>query len=78
MLRPESDLKAMKAVSDYLLSHGLSLPEGVTYEYIIDGIYVCVEDYPVLVIGLPPVSNYPVDETEYTDKYLRVTCAIAV
>ena len=74
-MKPEEDPKAMKALNDYLFAQGLSLPDNATYEYIIDGIYVCVEDHPVLVIGLPPVSNYPVEKTEYTGKYIHMKAA---
>jgi len=77
-MNPNEDKRAMQAANEYLLKHGLSLPDNVTYEYIIDGIYICVNDTPVLVIGLPPVSDYPVRGTEYTNQYLHRKETIAV
>ena len=68
---PENDPNIIKAVDNYLKTHDLALPDDVVYEPIIDGVFICIEDNPVLVVGLPPVSNYPVRETEHTDKYLR-------
>ena len=78
MERPEDDQRAMKAISDYLSIRGLYLPNNIKYEYVIDGIYALVDDCPVLMIGLPPVSNYPVEETEHTRKYLRTKLPIAI
>ena len=68
---PADNPKLMKAVNDYLTSRGLVLPHNVRYGYMIDAAYVEVDDKTVLVIGLPPVSNFPVRETEYTNRYLR-------
>ena len=77
-MNPKNDKKVIEAVNNYLLANDLILPNDVVYEYIIDGIYVCVKKQPVLIIGLPPVSDYSIEETEYTNTYLRVTNAIAV
>jgi hypothetical protein len=69
--RPEENPCLMKAVDDYLNAKGLFLPANAKYEYIIDGVFISVNGLPVLTVGLPPVSNYPVDETEHTYKYLK-------
>jgi len=71
MWYPENDDDLQKAVSDYLFINGLALPENFVYEPVIDGVYVCVSNNVVLRVGLPPVSNYNIRETEHTDKYLR-------
>ena len=60
-----------EAVKNYLIEYDLGLEHQFEYDPIIDGVYVCVSGHPVLLVGLPPVSNYSIDETEYTDKYLR-------
>ena len=73
-----NDKNVQKAIKDYAEIHGLVLPHGVVFGYIIDGVHVYVDDNVVLRIGLPPVSNYPVYETEYTSKYLRVKQSVAV
>ena len=59
------------ALQAYLTEHDLTLPYNTRYESGIDCVAVIVQDDPVLIIGLPPVSNYHVRETEHTDKYLR-------
>jgi len=78
MERPEDDQRAMKAISDYLSVRGLYFPDNVKFEYVIDGIYALIDDYPILMIGLPPVSNYPVEETEHARKYLRAKLPVAI
>jgi len=76
MRNPEENPKVTEAVNKYLSAKGLSLPDNAKYEYVIDGVYVCVDDYPVLVIGLPPVSDYPVHETKHTSTLLRAKKAV--
>ena len=66
------------AIQTYLSEHGLFLSENVKYEPVIDGVHVLINNDVVLRIGLPPVSNYPVRETEYTDKYLREKNSVAI
>ena len=66
-----NDKNVQEAIKSYADTHGLVLPNDVVFGYIIDGVHVYVDDHVVLRIGLPPVSNYPVRETEHTDKYLR-------
>ena len=67
-----------KAVRDYTSKHGLLLPSGVRYAPGIDCVGVFIDDKPIFIIGLPPVSNYSIDETEYTNTYLRPNLPIAV
>ena len=67
-----------KALQAYLAERDLSLPDDVRYGSGIDCAFVFAGKFPILRVGLPPVSNYPVLETEHTDKYLRVPEAIAV
>jgi hypothetical protein len=71
MSRPEEDPELMKAVNEYLSANGLSLPDDVRFAYGIDCVIILKDKNHLLRIGLPPVSNYPVEETEHTDKYLR-------
>jgi len=75
---PEENPELMIAVNKYLIERGLTLPDNAKFGYMIDGVYVDVNDNTVLTIGLPPVSNYPVRETEHTSKYLRPHMAVAV
>ena len=68
------DVEFQKALCDYLSSKKMYFNGEMTFESIIDGVFVYVngnEDEPVLIVGLPPVSNYEIEETEYTSKYLR-------
>ena len=78
MRAPNENPLVMGAIHTYLKNNGLSLPDDVRYEYIIDGVYVLIDDKPVLRVGLPPVSNYPVRETEHTNRYLRGRKTVAV
>ena len=75
---PEENPELMVAVNDYLVKKGLSLPDNAKFGYMIDGVYIDVEHNTVLIVGLPPVSNYEIEETEQTSKYLRPHMAIAV
>ena len=68
---PKEDVELQEAIKNYAIAHGLYLPSNVEYDPVIDGVYVYISGHPVLIIGLPPVSNYSIHETEYTDKYLR-------
>jgi hypothetical protein len=71
MRRPEDDENVMKALNNYLSINGRILPNNAFLTWGIDFVGVRIDDYTVLRIGLPPVSNYPVRETEHTDKYLK-------
>ena len=68
---PKEDVELQEAIKNYVTAHGLHLPSNVEYDVCIDGVDVCIEGHPILEIGLPPVSNYSIHETEHTDKYLR-------
>jgi hypothetical protein len=67
-----------QALKKYTMAHGLELSGDESYGSGIDCVFVYIDKKPVFIIGLPPVSNYPVDETEYTNKYLRPVEAVAV
>ena len=68
---PKEDKKVQAALVSYAQKHDLELRNDMVYEIIIDGIQIRVEDHVVLIMGLHPMSNYAIDETKYTDKYLR-------
>ena len=74
----KSDEQLQNAILDYTEKHGLVLPDDVLYVPGIDFIEVRIGEIPILTVGLPPVSNYPVRETEHTDKYLRPGKSVAV
>ena len=66
------------ALQVYLTEQDLMLPDDTIYESGIDCVFVIVQDDPVLIIGLPPVSSYPVRETVHTSKHLRMAKSVAV
>jgi hypothetical protein len=70
---PKEDAELQIAIRAYIAEHDLYLDENAEYIPIIDGVFVCVDDQVVLCVGLPPVSNYSISETEHTDKYMRPT-----
>jgi len=74
----KNDINLQNAIRQYAKKYNLLLPKNLRYFPSIDCVYVYLHDKPVLIISLPPVSNYIVDETEYTDKYLKQTETIAV
>ena len=59
------------AISNYVEKHSLVLPDNLTYGGGIDFFDVRVNNVPVLIVCLPPVSNYNVRETEHTRKLLK-------
>ena len=67
-----------RAIREYTEKHGIVIPENIEYIPGIDSVSIYLGEDAVLIIGLPPVSGYPVYETEYTKKYLRPSKAIAV
>ena len=71
MWDPKKDKKLQNAVNVYLSENDLKLNDNAEYEAGIDFVSIEIEGVPVLEVNLPPVSNYLVQETEYTDKYLR-------
>ena len=78
MINWEDDKGFQKAIREYLSKNGLALSGDETYQSGIDCVGVFVDDRLVLSVGLPPVSNYPVRETEYTQRYLRAREKVAV
>ena len=75
-LKNNDDLN--KAVNEYTNKHGLSLPDTALYVPGIDFVSIEINGVSVLIINLPPVSNYSIDETEHTSRYLRSAKALAV
>jgi hypothetical protein len=67
----KEDVEFQNALQKYLCEHSLTLPENAEYRSAIDGVFIYTDKDMVLRVGLPPVSNYSVRETEYTDKYMR-------
>ena len=59
------------AITNYTKMHDLVLPDNVTYNAGIDFFDVRINNIPVLIVCLPPVSNYKVRETEHTRKLLK-------
>ena len=64
------------ALTAYLAKRGLILDGRETYASGIDCVFVSIHDKPVFIIGLPPVSNYRVRETENTTKYLKQAAVV--
>ena len=73
MQDPRENRELMSAVQDYINSNGLQLDSRARFGWGIDCVSVEVDNHVVLWISLPPLSNYGIHETEYTDKYLRKT-----
>ena len=78
MWDPKKDKDLQNAIRSYLAEHGMDLAEDVEYQGGIDFVSIEIGGVPVFEVGLPPVSNYPVYETEHTDRYLRKRVPIAV
>ena len=66
------------AIKVFLKKNNLALTGKERFSWGIDCVGVFADGLLVLNIGLPPVSNYPVSETEYTRKYLKAAKPIAV
>jgi hypothetical protein len=62
-----------QTLNAYLRAHGLALTEDARYVSGIDYVEIQIGGIPVLWVGLPPVSDYSVHETEHTDRYLRAS-----
>jgi len=78
MWNPKDDKELQQAIHNYARRHNLILDLNIEYKPVIDGVYLYVSNHVVLRVGLPPVSNYNIRETEYTDKYLRAKELVAV
>ena len=77
MWNPKEDKALINAISDYVSTNNLILDEKHELTPIIDGVFVEVDGKPVLIVGLPPVSNYNVRETEHTRRYLKAKKTVA-
>jgi len=75
---PKTDELLQKNVSIYLQERQLMLGDDAVYDILIDGVDILVSGHAVLRVGLPPVSNYSIHETEHTNKYLLKVDNIAV
>jgi len=71
MWNPKKDKEIQQSISAYLSTHGITLDADAEYVPGVDYVEIRIGNIPVLWIGLPPLSDYSVNETEYTDKYLR-------
>ena len=60
-----------QALKAHLIKRSMRLDADFVFEFGIDCVFVYIEDKPVLIVGLPPVSDYEIDETEHTAQYLR-------
>ncbi|MCL2671975.1 MAG: hypothetical protein FWF10_08060 [Clostridiales bacterium] len=67
---PQTDTNVQKAVQEYISEKGYTLPEDTIFEAAIDAAAVVVADTVVLWVGLPPMSNYRVRETEHAKALL--------
>ena len=67
-----------QALRTHLSIRGWVLDDNIEYESGIDCVFVMLGGNPVFIVGLPPLSNYEVEETEHTDRYLRPQTSIAV
>jgi len=66
------------AIKIYFMAHGATMPKGIRFTPGIDYVEARIDDIPILIIGLPPVSDYFVRETEYTNEYTHPQMAVAV
>ena len=75
---PKKDKNIKAAIQAYLYKHDLTMVDDAEYVPGIDYVSIEIGGVPVLEVNLPPISNYTIDETEYTRKYLRKRELIAV
>ena len=78
MQNPTENKNIMSAINDYISDNDLHLDGNAVYEWGIDCVGVFVDGNVVLSVGLPPVSNYRIRETEHTNRYLRGRKTVAV
>ena len=67
-----------QAINAFLEKNSLALTGRERFSWGIDCVGVFADGLLILDIGLPPISNYPVSETEHTRKYLQPAKPIAV
>jgi len=75
---PKKDDHIQNAVKSFLRENNMILGEEAEYHPGIDYVSVKVNGDSVLIINLPPMSDYEVEETEHTDRYLRARELVAV
>ena len=78
MQNPRDNKELMEAVHSYLKTNNLYLNEQAVFEWGIDCVCIFVDNREVLIVSLPPLSNYRIRETEYTDRYMRARQHAAV
>ena len=67
-----------QALQAYLSKHKLALTGREVYSSGIDCVFVRVSGKVIFIIGLPPVTDYDIEETEHTRQYLQVAKPVAV
>ena len=72
----KEDKELQTALNKYLTSKGFSLPDNVQYSTGIDFVAVMVDDFEILAVCLPPISDYYIEETKYTHRFLRATSQV--
>ena len=78
MWEPKNDANLIKAVNKFLEKNGWVLPDYAVFEPIIDGVDIYIGNDLILMVGLPPVSNYSITKTEFAEKHLKVNDLAAV
>ena len=78
MKSPKEDMQVMKAIKIYLEKNNLVLCDNAEYEWGIDHVAVYAEGVKVLIVGLPPLSNYSVRKADYADEHLLPRKSIAI
>ena len=68
---PKTDMELQDAVQAFLSKNDYILSDNAEYEPVIDGVHIMIGADTVLRVGLPPVTNYNIRETEHTEKHLR-------
>ena len=63
---PREDKELQAAIEDYLVKHKYTLDRNFDYIAGIDYVSVELDGVSVLVVNLPPISDYVVEETEHT------------
>ena len=77
MQHPKENKDLMNAVDKYIQDNGYCLDCRAEFQWGIDCVGVFVDGDIVLNIDLPPMSNYTVSETEYTNRYLCLGKTVA-
>jgi len=75
------DAVIQSAIQSYLIENDLYFAGKMLFSPSIDSVCVYADSYnndPMLLICLPPISNYEIMETEHTRKYIHQRKSIAV